>query len=160
MFRWAWAIIEEMALKHDIIQVAKSDRTSLKLESQIPGESIRMATPPPASNMKCHYCSCAVVSSNVSRIKCYAPGCDQLFHLYCSSQGVLIKHNLDHFDDNNAGYPYLKVVCKKGCYPPKALRHHSNMSIHSESQNIPWKDDGRDSCKDLNNSENIVITWF
>jgi hypothetical protein len=34
------AIIKRMVLKHDSIQVAKTNRTSLNLESQIPGESV------------------------------------------------------------------------------------------------------------------------
>ncbi len=136
------AIIERMALKHDSVQVVKTSRTSLNLESQIPGESIRMATPPLAPS-KCHYCSCAVVSSDVSRIKCYAPGCDRVFHSYCYSQGVLVKHDLKHFDDNNSEHPFFKIACKKGCYP-KASRHHSNVSIDPECRNIPWNRDGRD----------------
>ncbi len=118
-----------------------------------------MVTPPPAPNTKCHYHSCAVVSSDVSRIKCYSPGCDRVFHSYCYSQGVLVKHDLKHFDDNNSEHPFFKIACKKGCYP-KASRHHSNMSIDPECRNIPWNCDGRDGSEDPNNSENILIAWL
>jgi hypothetical protein len=104
-----------------VIELALSN-----LESQIPGESIRMATPPPAPSTKCHYRSCQVAGSNVPRINFYAPGCDRVFHLFCYSQGVLIKNNLDHFDEDNAEHPFLKIACKKGCYK-KALRHQANM---------------------------------
>jgi hypothetical protein len=118
-----------------------------------------MATPPPAPSTKCHYCSCGVVGSKVTRINCYAPGCDRVFHLYCYSQGVLIKNNLEHFDDNNTEHPFLKIACKKGCYK-KALRHQANMSVNPEDRNIPWNRDGREGRQDLNNSKNIIIAWL
>ena len=93
------------------------------------------------------------------RINCYAHGCDRVFHSFCCSQGVLIKNNLDHFDEDNAEHPFLKIACKKGCYK-KALRHQANMSVDPEDRNIPCNRDGREGRQDPNNSENIIIAWL
>jgi hypothetical protein len=96
-----------------------------------------MATSPPAPTMKCHYCSCGVAGPNNPRINCYAPGCDQAFHLYCYDLDVLRKNILGHFDASiNFKAPFLRIACKKEWYK-KASRHYVSMSADPEDRNIP-----------------------
>jgi hypothetical protein len=100
---------------------------------------IPVSTPPPAST-KCHFCSCAVVWPNVSRMICYAPVCDQVFPSYCYDIGILWKHILPHFNTAQPEHPFSYVACKKDCYKT-ATRHYANMSANPEDWNIRWDRD-------------------
>jgi hypothetical protein len=107
-----------------------------------------MATPvSPPPTTKCHYRSCGVAGPNNPRVNCYAPGCDQAFHLYCYDLGVLRKNLLGHLQA-----PFLKIACTKECYKKKAYRHHANMSSDPEDQNTPWNRDGCEGDDKPNNS--------
>jgi hypothetical protein len=90
---------------------------------------------------------------------CYAPLCNRVFHSFCYDIGVLSKHFLPHFNEEETQHPYAHVVCKKECYG-KAKRHYANMSADPEDRNIPWNKDGRLGENDPNNSENILIAWL
>jgi hypothetical protein len=89
------------------LQIDKStmDSTISTMEMTPPTPTqIPVLKPPPAST-KCHFCSCAVVGPNVSRMICYAPLCDRVFHSFCYDIGILHKHILLHFNTAQPKHP-------------------------------------------------------
>jgi hypothetical protein len=97
-------------------------------------------TASPAAGTNCNFWSCNFVGTNVSRMTCYAPACDQVFHLFFYDIAILCRHGLLHFNTAQPVHPFLHVACKKECYM-KATRHFANMSADPDDRNIPWNQD-------------------